>query len=318
MKKRVILIVPALILCAVLAHRDRLHASEYGVGHYSPGGMASFIDTAPPGLVVENMFNCYSGSAGAERTFPFGINLAARVDMTSYADMIVIAYGTPFGILNGKFSLGAVIPYVWVDVSAELSGPRRTFTKRDKAEGLGDITLIPFWLAWNKGDFKWDLRLGIYAPTGKYDKTELANVGLNYWTFEPTLSFSYLSSKIGLEVSAFAAMDFNTNNSDVDYQSGDVLHLDLTLAEHLPLFDYGIIGVGVNAFYWKQVTGDSGSGAVLGAFEGRTQGIGPVLSYVSPKFCGHQIVAEAKWLPEIDVHNRLSGDYVWFKAVLAF
>jgi len=66
------------------------------------------------------------------------------------------------------------------------------------------------------------------------------------------------------------------------------------------------------------ITADSGSGAVLGPFEGRTQGIGPVVSYVSPPICGHTILAEVKWLHELDVNRRLSGDYVWFKAVLAF
>ncbi|GKT07818.1 hypothetical protein DSTSK_11230 [Desulforhabdus sp. TSK] len=101
-------------------------------------------------------------------------------------------------------------------------------------------------------------------------------------------------------------------------QSSDFFHLDLTVAEHLPLSKYGLIGIGFNAFYWDQFTGDSGSGAVLGAFNGRAQGIGPVVSYVSPPICGHTILTEVKWLPETDVNNRLSGDYIWLKAVLAF
>ncbi len=43
-------------------------------------------------------------------------------------------------------------------------------------------------------------------------------------------------------------------------------------------FAGGFIGVGANAFYYEQITGDSGSGARLGEFEGRTVGVGPVLS----------------------------------------
>jgi hypothetical protein len=302
----------------MLAQRDSAHASEKGIGHYSPGMFASFIDESPTGLVVENIFSYYSGSAGGDRTIPIGINLAANVDVSTYADVFVIAYGTPWGILDGKFSFAASIPYVWADVTAGLSGSRKNFTKRDRADGLGDMTLVPFWLSWNKGEFKWDVRLGIFAPTGEYDKKDLANVGLNYWTFEPTVSFHYLSKKIGLEVTAFAGMDFNTRNEDLDYQSGDVFHIDLTVAEHLPLFDYGFIGVGFNAFYWKQFTGDSGAGAKLGSFEGLTQGIGPVLSYISPPICGQTLLAEVKWLPELDTSNRLEGDYIWFKLAWAF
>ena len=189
---------------------------------------------------------------------------------------------------------------------------------RDTANGIGDITLYPFMLGWTglNGDLKYDVRLGIYAPTGDYDKGKLANVGKNYWTFEPAVSLSYISSKIGLELSAFAGMDFNTKNHETDYRTGTQFHLDFTVAEHLPLFG-GIIGVGANGFYYQQITGDSGSGARLGDFKGRTLGIGPVLSYVT-KIWKKDLVAEVKWLPEIDVKKRLKGDYIWFKLGMVF
>jgi hypothetical protein len=324
MKKIVVFIGLAWMLCFATVHPSEVSAAENGIGHYSPGGMASFIDVAPPGFAVFNFFNYYNGSAGGDSKFPFGGLVAANLDVTTYADVIGLAYRTPFGILDGKFIAAMLVPYVWAEVKADVDLNRRlpqrdrAVSKRDTTDGIGDITLIPFWLAWNKGDFKWDVRFDIYAPTGDFTKGKLANVGLNYWTFEPVVSFSYLSSKIGLEVSAFAGLNFNTENDATDYQSGDVFHLDLTVAEHLPLSRYGVVGVGFNAFYWEQFTGDSGAGAVLGSFKGRTQGIGPVVSYVSPPICGHTILAELKWLPELDVNNRLEGDYIWFKAVLAF
>jgi hypothetical protein len=55
------------------------------------------------------------------------------------------------------------------------------------------------------------------------------------WIDEPGINASWLSSKIGLELSAFVALDFSTRNDATDYQSGDVLHLDATVAQHLPL-----------------------------------------------------------------------------------
>jgi hypothetical protein len=175
-------------------------------------------------------------------------------------------------------------------------------------------------LGWAKGDFKYDLRFGIYAPTGDYEKGRLANIGKNYWTFEPAVSVSWLSSKIGLEVSAFAGLDFSTKNDATDYQSGDVFHLDATLAEHLPLGKLGVIGLGANAFYYQQTTGDSGSGPLGGefeGFEGRTAGVGPVVSFIT-KLGKTALAAEVKWLPELNVEKRLKGDYVWFKLGLAF
>jgi hypothetical protein len=30
------------------------------------------------------------------------------------------------------------------------------------------------------------------------------------------------------------------------------------------------------------------------------------------------LIAEIKWLPELDVEKRLEGDYLWFKLALMF
>jgi hypothetical protein len=320
MKKRIVLVVLTFVVCVALLKSGYVHAAEGGVGHYAPGALADFGDAAPPsGFALLNWYNHYNGSVGAGKQLPFGGLISTNIDATANAEMFGGVYTSPYGILDGKFAFGVVIPYVWMDVKGTITGPHgRTFSRTDTADGIGDMILIPFWLHWTRGDFKWYVQLNVYAPTGEYNTGRLANVGLNYWTFEPLVSFSWLSKKIGLEFSTYAGFDFNTNNSTTDYQSGDVFHIDATIAEHLPLFGYGIIGIGANAFYWKQFTADSGSGAKLGSFEGLTQGIGPVVSYVSPPICGHTILAEVKWLPELDVKNRLSGDYIWFKVALAF
>ena len=101
----------------------------------------------------------------------------------------------------------------------------------------------------------------------------------------PLLSQSrlqYLGQKNGREAELYIGFDFNTINSATQYQSGTQFHLDGTLAQHLPLWK-GLSGIGVNPFYYQQLTGDSGPGATLGEFEGTDVGIGPVLSYIRPK-----------------------------------
>ncbi len=302
------------------------HAEEGGSGHYMPGANASFIDTLPgkPGLGIGNFFNYYDGNASATKQLPFGGLIAGNLDATSYADTVVVLVQTPLKLLGGDYAVGVAIPYIWLEVKGDvrITGPAGNTITRNKTErtnGIGDITLYPFMISWTalNRDLKYDIRLGIYAPTGDYDKGNLANVGKNYWTFEPTVSISYISSKIGLELTAFAGLDFNTKNHDTDYQSGTQFHLDVTAAEHLPLFG-GTIGVGANFFYYQQLEGDSGSGAqFFGEFKGRTIGIGPVLSYIT-KVWQHDLAAELKWLPEIDVGNRLKGDSIWFKLAMAF
>jgi hypothetical protein len=313
------------ILVFIIAAPAAVRAEEGGSGHYMPGATASFVDGLPgkPGLAVANFFTYYNASADVSRQLPFGGLVTSGLDATAYADTVAALYRTPLTILGGYYVVGLAVPYVWMEVKGEVqfTGPRgNTFTKtvKDSANGFGDITVYPFMLGWTAlgGDLKYDVRFGVYVPTGEYNKGYLANVGKNYWTFEPTVSFSYISSKIGLELSAFSGVDFNTKNNDTEYQTGDQFHLDVTVAEHLPLLG-GLIGVGVNGFYYQQISGDSGSGAVLGDFKGRTAGIGPVLSYVT-KVWKKDLVAEVKWLAEIDVGNRLKGDYIWFKLAMQF
>ncbi|MGO9375335.1 MAG: transporter [Syntrophobacteraceae bacterium] len=319
MKKLFVFVNVVFAFGVFLFQPSSVYAAEGGIGHYVPGALADFGDMAPPsGLALMNWYNYYNGSAGAGTQIEEGGLVAANLRATSNAEMVGAAYTSQYGILGGKFAAGLIIPYIWMNVTGSITGPRgNTFSRTDFANGMGDMVLMPFWLNWTCGDFKWAVLLDVYAPTGAYNTRQLANVGLNYWTFEPVVQFSYISKKIRLEISTTAGFDFNTENEATNYQSGDVFHIDATVAEHLPLFGCGIIGLGANAFYWDQFTADSGSGAKLGPFETEMAGVGPVLSYISPPICGHTLVAEVKWLPQIDTSKTLKGDYVWFKLGLA-
>jgi hypothetical protein len=99
-------------------------------------------------------------------------------------------------------------------------------------------------------------------------------------------------------------------NDATDYQTGDQFHLDGAIAEHLPLFG-GFVGAGVNGYFYQQITGDSGSGAKLGGFEGMSAGIGRDCSYAY-RIGDFDLAGEAKWLPELGVSNRLDGNTVRF------
>ena len=301
-------------------------AEEEASGHYVPGVTADFMDALPndSGLAAVNLFTFYNGGAGVNEPFDFAGRLTFGVEGTVYADTLGLLYKTPLQILGGNYAALIAIPIVSVEVKAqtEFSGPRGGLllghNLKDTASGLGDITIYPIIWGWKQfnGDLKEDLRFGIYAPTGSYTTGDLANAGRNFWTFEPSFSISWLSSKIGTEISLFSGFDFNTENDATQYQSGAVFHLDATVAQHLPLSG-GFIGVGANVFYYQQITADGGSGAKLGSFEGTTTGIGPVLSYAR-KFGKVDVVGEVKWLPELSVDKRLKGDYLWVKLGVVF
>ena len=302
-----------------------LRAEESAGGHYMPGAAASAVDALPgkTGFAVFNFFTYYNGDADVSRSLNIAGRVALGVEATAYADTIGVVYQSDLSLLGGKYAVALAIPFVWMEVTAqtELSGPGGRAVRRgvrDTASGIGDITFYPFMLGWTAlgGDLKYDVRLGIYAPSGGFVAGQLANTGKNYWSFEPGFSVSWLSSKIGTEVSVFAGFDFNTKNHATDYQTGTQFHVDATVEQHFPLLG-GFGGVGANAFYYQQLTGDSGSGATLGAFKGHTAGIGPVVSYVR-KIGGKDVAVEVKWLPEINTTNRTKGDFIWAKVGILF
>ena len=310
------------LLAGILTSVSISDAEQVGSGHYVSGATASFIDALPdkPGLVVENFFLNYNdANAGAQLPFGHG-EIALNLNANVYADSLLMMYTFAPEILGGHYAVAISIPYEWSDVKAtgtiDIHGVPHSASRSDRAEGLGDIEFWPFMLGWTNGDIKYDVRCAVYAPSGEYNASQLANVGLGYWTFEPELTFSWLSSKIGTEVSVFAGMDFNTKNTAADYQSGDIFHIDATVAQHLPLMG-GTAGVGVSGFYYKQFTADSGLGAKLGSFEARSEGIGPVVSYIH-NIGTKQLVIAARWLPQIAVRNTTKGSFIWAKIALVF
>jgi hypothetical protein len=316
----------ALITAAGLAlFSGTAAAEEGGSGHYLPGAIASFIDGVPLTETFLARLNVirYKGSIGAQQPLPIAGVTTLGVDASSWGYGLTILWRPPVELgERWSYAMSATIPYLSMDVSAGAnatlpSGAPGSIARSSSTNALGDIVLMPLMLNYNVNpDFNVNFRIGAYAPTGNYQVGRLANTGKNFWTIEPILGLMYFGQKNGIEASLFAGFDFNTENKDTHYKSGTQFHLDGTLAQHFPLSG-GLAGVGVSAYYYKQLSGDSGSGATLGDFKGMSTGVGPVVSYVD-KIGRHDTLVELKWLHEVETQNRLKGDIVWLKAVLKF
>lgn len=291
-------------------------SSEGGSSHYTPGAMASFIDF-PSGIpynVVSPMFG-YVGSASASREFPLAGLVTAGLDANLFAWTPVFQYDLPKKVLGGQYAFTIVLPLVDLNVDANVIGPTGASVRRSQTKtGLGDIYFSPFNLFWKKGNFKILSSVAMYVPSGGYTVGDLANLGKNYWTFNPYGGFSYNNLKTGLEANAYLGFNFNTKNTATDYLSGHEIYLDFTVNKR---WKNGF-GVGGTGFVFQQITGDSGSGARLGEFRGRTIGLGPEFSYVTPLPNKVLFAMEAKYMPEIEVKNRLQGHWIWFKFAFIF
>jgi hypothetical protein len=293
-------------------------AGEGGVTHVIPGAMATFADLPPtsPGGFLKPMYLNYKGSFSAQ--LPTAAGLAGNVDAT--VNTVALVGGYTFGqtFLGGAhYSFAAALPYSWVDISANVLTPRGIKRVENSVSGLGDLTVLPVMLAWKFDDWQIDATLPIYTPTGSYEKGRLGNTGLNYWTFDPTVGAVYSHKASGFNAMLHAGYAMNTENTATQYQSGSLLHLEGVIQQFLPVGP-GILSLGIEGFYFDQLTGDSGSGATLGDFKGRTYGLGPVLGYILPLENKHSLVFELKWLTELETKRRLEGDYLWLKMVYKF
>ena len=268
------------------------------------------------GLALATAFVYYPASASVR--LPIAGSATTTLDSKVYANSLLAIYQTPLEVLGGNYAFGGAFAGIWMDLNGTVVTASGTRAASESASGIADVFLYPLMVGWTAlgGDLKYDVRLRIYVPLGKYEAGSLANPGRNYWTFEPMLGVSFLSSQIGLEASAFTGLDFNTKNTATDYRSGEQFHIDATLAEHLPLLS-GLVGMGATAFYYQQITGDTGSGATLGDFKARTLGVGPVASYAR-KIGGADCALEVKWLPELEVKNRIKGNEFWIKVRAMF
>jgi hypothetical protein len=292
-------------------------AGEGGTAHVLPGANATLVDLVPtkPGGFVKAMAMNYDGDASAQ--IPTGAGVTSNLNATANTFVLGGGYTFEETVLGGAhYTVAAFLPYSRLDVSGNVQTPFGTVRRQSNVSGFGDLTVIPAMLAWKSGDWQFDALLPIYAPTGSYEKGRLGNPGLNYRTFDPMVGAAYGNPKSGFNAMLHAGYAMNGENPDTSYKSGSLLHFDGAVQQILPAGE-GFLTLGVEGFYFQQATCDSGPGAVLGCFKGRTSGLGPVLGYVLP--LGKQsLVFELKWLAETNTKNRLDGDYVWLKMVFKF
>lgn len=299
------------LLCAAAS------AGEGGGAHVMPGATATLADMPPttPGTYIKPMYMNYN--AGATVAIPTAAGITTDLDVTANTFAVVLVHSFENKVLGGaNYSMAVALPFTSLDISGNVQLPNGGQVSRgNSVSGLGDLTILPVMLAWKRDAWTFNATLPIYAPTGSYELGRLGNPGLNYWTVDPTVGFVYATKK-GFNSMLHVGYAMNSENNDTDYKSGSLLHVEATLEQIIPV-GKGLMTFGVEAFYFDQLTGDSGAGATLGDFKGKTSGLGPLIGYIKPM--GKQnLVLEAKWLNEMDTKNRVKGDIIWLKAVYKF
>src|SRR5437868_2699412 len=201
--------------------------------------------------------------AGGSESFPIGGQVTAGIDAEANLFFLLPGYTLAGAVLGGQLSMSLGWAYGDVEVSADatLTGPRGnvlSFNPSDSSTGSSDLYPLAT-LKWNKGESNYMVYAMGDIPVGSYEVGRLANVGVNHYAIDVGGSYTFLSPKDRLEYSSTLGVTYNFENEDTHYRNGVDSHLDLAVSRFMsPTWFLGAVGY---AYY--QLSGDSGSGAVL-------------------------------------------------------
>jgi len=278
-------------------------AVEGGTSFYLLGSKTTMGGFLPPAGfygAAQNYF--YAGSADIDfRTA--GINLSGGVDADAYIVLPTAMWVTDADVLGGNLAFTFTTPFGGKRMNAgvlvnpleiELDAERDNFAFGDPVFGTT--------LGWHDGNLHYTLGSLVNIPIGQWERGNPVNIGFNRWVIDTTAAITYLNPQTGVELSGAAGFTYNFENPDTNYKSGTEFHAEAAAMMHLSHnFSFGM-----NGYAYKQISGDSGSGAVLGDFKGQVLGIGPALDYTF--MIGQTaVITNLRYFYEFGVENRLQG-----------
>lgn len=288
------------------------HAAETGFSTYGLGG-ASFGAgvTPPPGTYVTTAVGYYAGNI--EGSVTVGNVL---VDVALKASFLSVAlnglYVPERKFLGGQPAISVTVPVGYVDLDARATVGPLTGGASTDGLGLGDV-VSRVQLGWQHGEFAHLVYLQGVAPTGRYDPSFAPNVGLHRPGIDTGWAFTWTDKVHKLQVNGAVGVTFNFENDKTDYKSGDELHFEWAIGrEFAPGLILGIVG-----YDYRQLTGDSGVGAVLGSFKGSVDAVGLGASYTT-------VVGRTPWIvnarhyQEYAAERRFEGSTTLFSVTTRF
>ncbi|WP_395607189.1 transporter [Pseudomonas sp. B22129] len=291
------------------------HADDGGISFWLPGQFGA-LAAAPvtPGWSLPLIYYHVNASDNKNAVVPRGgrtvVGLDAKADLLFASPTYTFETPVLGGAQAAISAIGAVARSE-ASVDATLTGPRgRSFSggTNDSLKGGSDLYLLGT-LKWNHGVHNFMAYSMGNIPIGAYDPNRLVNIGLGHAALDAGGGYTYFDKTN--EFSAVAGMTYNWKNNDTDYKNGVDAHIDLSASHFLTSQTL----VGLVGYYFQQVTGDSGSGAVLGDFKSRVAGIGPQAGHFF-KVGDELWYANVKGYYEFDAKNRPEGWNLWVSLVI--
>jgi hypothetical protein len=287
-------------------------ADEGGSGFWAPGTYGSLAaTTGSPGWSFGSVTYHASTSTGANTQSQRGNLVVAGLDQTNDTDFFGPNYTFASPLLYGQLqlSLVAVAGHASASAQATISGPGGapiSGRRADDVWGFGDLNPQAT-LKWNEGVHNFMAYVSGNIPVGDYDPARLSNLGLGHGAIDGGGGYTYLNQDTGFQASAVLGVTGNFENTHTHYTSGLDAHLDWAVSKFIsPELHGGVVG-----YFYRQLTGDSGSGAKLGSFESRVIGLGPEVGYTIPVDAGLEGYVNVRGYGEFSSRYRPTGWNLW-------
>ncbi len=223
------------VFAAIASSTNISLADEDGVSFWIPGLFGSLAATPQqPGWSLASIYYhtdvSASGNAAVAREITIGqfnpkLNVSVNANVHAKADLGFViptyVFASPF--LGGQASASLLMAYGNNDTSLNATatgtiGPI-PFTKSIalQQDTMGFADLVPqFAVRWNAGVNNYMAYLTGDIPVGKYNSSNLANIGLGHAVIDGGLGYTYFDPKTGHEFSAVFGLTGNFENHSTE------------------------------------------------------------------------------------------------------
>jgi hypothetical protein len=279
-------------------------AAEYGFSSYGLGQTAFGAGvTPPPGTYVTTAIGFYDAKIGT--TVEFGdpkVAVGAGAHVEFLSDALNGLYVFDHKVLGGSLGISATVPVGFVNIDATVSVGPLSAQRSTEGGGFGDV-VSKAQLGWQYGDFSHTIYVQAVAPTGRYETGFNPIIGLHRPGIDTGWAFTLTDKVHQLQFNGALGVMYNFENTATDYKTGNESHFEWAIGrEIMPGLVFGLVG-----YDYRQLTGDSGSGAVLGPFKGKVDAIG--LGFSGTTLVGTTpVIVNMRTYREFDVENRWEGN----------
>ncbi|QTA92853.1 SphA family protein [Desulfonema magnum] len=249
----------------------------------------------PPGFYYRMYNVLYTADTNTDKD---GDELDIDFDLTLFANAHRFIWVSDWKFLGADFASNIIVPIFNIDLEIGALGVD------DSQFGLGDIFIEPFVLAWHGSQYDTVFAMGVWAPTGQYDKDEPASPGKDMWTWMGTVGGTYyFDTAKTWSASILARYEIHGEKDELEVTPGDDFHFEWGIGKTLEKFwDIGLTGY----CQWQVSDDEDESGAAYGEKDS-VYAIGPEVSVFIPS-AKLFISLKNQW--EFGAEDRSEGNFM--------